>query len=175
METPYSNGSPVNRSMVLHPYNVILTLTLAGITMLFLAFSAAYVYTRFQGKAPVIQLPLMFLFNTLVLIGSSMTMNWAKRCYENDDTAKYQQALIFTIVLTLIFMVLQMIGWRQLISQNVGLVAHNGASYLYLISGLHYAHVMAGLPFLILFLITANQRMKEPVSVLVYFLVNSCI
>jgi cytochrome c oxidase subunit 3 len=52
-----------------------------------------------------------------------------------------------------------------MMGNNIGI----GKQYLYAISGLHFAHVVAGLPFLLLFIITAYRRMKEPVSVLIYF------
>lgn len=169
MEQPYSHGSPQTRSMALHPYNIFLTLTLAGIVMLFLALSASFIYTRVEGQMPVIKLPPIFIFNTIVLLASSWTMMWAKKCYLRDDTKNYQNALIYTIILTLVFMIAQFIGWRQLFNSDIFIHSNNGASYLYLISGLHFAHVIAGLPFLFLFLRTARKQMKEPVSVLVYF------
>ena len=158
-----------HRSMALHPNRIFLTLTLASIIVLFLALSAAYIFTRVDKNIPVVQLPIIFLFNTLILIGSSGTMMWAKKAYLEDDTIKYQNALLATILLTLIFMAAQFVGWRQLFNDEVFINSNNGAAYLYLISGLHFAHVIAGLPFLILFLLTARKKMKEPVSVLVYF------
>ncbi|MEM1322068.1 MAG: cytochrome c oxidase subunit 3 [Bacteroidota bacterium] len=157
------------RSMFFHPYNILLSLVLFSITTLFLAFSAAYIYTRFEARTPPIKLPIIFLFNTVILLASSVSMNWAKQSYKNDNTTTYQMALVTTIVLSLIFMVAQFIGWRQLFGQEIFINYSNTASYLYVISGLHFAHVVAGLPFLILFLVTAHRRMKEPVSVLVYF------
>ncbi len=169
MDQPYSHGSPQNRSMTFHPYNIYLMLVLAGIVMLFLALSASFIYSRVEGQIPVIKVPPIFLFNTLILLGSSYTMVWAKRCYLNDETANYQKALMATIALTLIFMVAQLIGWQQLFNQEIFIHSNNGAGYLYVISFLHFAHVIAGLPFLILFLWAAKKRMKEPVSVLVYF------
>ena len=60
-------------------------------------------------------------------------------------------------------------GWSQLFANQVYIHSDNSAGYLYVISGLHIAHVIAGLPFLAAFFWTARKRMKEPVSVLVYF------
>ncbi|MCB0556724.1 MAG: cytochrome c oxidase subunit 3 [Phaeodactylibacter sp.] len=157
------------QSFAFHPYNVMMTLLLFGITVLFLAFTAAFVYTRVQSNLPPIRVPGIFLFNTLVLLGSSTTMVWAKRSYQSDDTRNYQRALGTTILLSLLFMALQFWGWSQLFSQQIFIHSDNSAGYLYLISGLHFAHVIAGLPFLGIFLWTARKRMKEPVSVLVYF------
>jgi cytochrome c oxidase subunit III len=156
-------------SFAFHPYNVALTLLLFGITALFLAFSAAFVYTRVQSDLPPLRLPSLFLFNTLILLGSSFAMVWAKRCYQSDDTRNYQRALGATIALSLLFLALQFLAWSQLFGQDVFIHSDNSAGYLYIISGLHFAHVIAGLPFLLGFLLTARKHMKEPVSVLVYF------
>ena len=169
-ETEAAN-QPYNEydNFAFHPYNVLLTLVLFGITVLFLSFSAAFIYSRVQSELPPIKLPLIFIFNTLILLGSSATMVWAKKSYLADNTRNYQRALMATILLSLIFLLLQFLGWRALFQQEIFLSSNNSASYLYVISGLHFAHVIGGLPFLGLFLFKAYKQMREPVSVLVYF------
>ncbi|MBK7408063.1 MAG: cytochrome c oxidase subunit 3 [Saprospirales bacterium] len=152
-----------------HPHNVLLVLVLMGITALFLALTGALVYTRVQSALPPIRLPVIFLFNTLLLLGSSATITWARRAYKADHTPQYQQALAITIGLSLLFLIMQFFGWRQLLAQHIQFNSGNSASYLYLISGLHFVHVIAGLPFLGMFLRTARKQMKDQVSVLVYF------
>ena len=152
-----------------HPRNVLLMLLLAGLSILFLALSAAFIYTRIQSQLPPIKLPGIFIFNTLILLASSASMLWAKRAFQSDNTGNYQRALWATIGLSVLFMGLQFIGWVQLFNQNIFIHTDNSAGYLYVISGLHFAHVIAGLPFLGAFLYSARKRMKEPVSVLVYF------
>ena len=69
------------RPQILHPYNIFLTLLLAGITMLFLALSAGFIYTRIEMKIPPIEMPFLFVINTLLLIGSSFTMQQANKAY----------------------------------------------------------------------------------------------
>lgn len=163
----YDSGSYQN--MAFHPQNVILFLVLIGITALFLSLSAAFVYTRVQSNLPPLKLPPLFLLNTVILLGSSATMVWAKRMYLADQTEKYQQALMATMGLSVLFMIAQVFAWRSLFQQDILINSDNSASYLYVISGLHFAHVIAGLPFLGAFLWKARKQMKEPVSVLVYF------
>ena len=85
------------RRMAFHPYNIFMTLVLLGVTMLFIAFSAAYIYTRYQNDVPTIEVPNIFIFNTFILIASSFSIHWANKCYLNDDTKKYQLALLVTI------------------------------------------------------------------------------
>ena len=157
------------QNMAFHPFNVLLTLTLISLGALFLTLTISFVYSRIQSELPPIKLPSLFIFNTLVLLGSSATMLWAKRSYLKDDTKSYQNALLTTIIISVIFMILQFVAWRQLFAQDIFINSNVSASYLYVISGLHFAHIIGGLPFLIIFLVKAYKKMKEPVSVLVYF------
>jgi cytochrome c oxidase subunit 3 len=154
---------------IFHPYRVLLVLLLFGISMLFLSLSISLVYTRIQNNLKPIQLPLIFYFNTLLLLMSSYTLWRAKQNYLTDDTDHYIKSLIMTVVITLIFLISQFYGWKSMFNQNIFINSDNSASYLYVISGLHFAHVLGGLPFLILFITKAKKHMKEPVSVLVYF------
>jgi cytochrome c oxidase subunit 3 len=156
-------------TFVFHPKNILLFLTLAGLTMLFLSLSFAYVYTRSLSKLPPLQLPWLFYVNTLVLLGSSYTLWQSKKAYLEDRTDKYQLTLYVTIILSIIFLILQGIAWYSLFSRQITIQSDNTAGYLYVISGLHFLHVVAGLPFLIYFSIQAKKYMIEPVSVLVYF------
>lgn len=152
-----------------HPWNVMLFFVLTAVCVLFLALSAAFIYNRVEQGVGAVRIPWLFAFNTLILLASSWTIWQAKKAYKADETEKYQSHLKWTIGLTLLFLVLQIIAWSQLFSINVFPKTNNGAGYLYLLSGLHFAHVIAGLPFLGLFLYTARKQMKEPITVLIYF------
>ncbi len=152
-----------------HPKSIYLALLLFSLSMLFLAMTAAFVYTRVQSDLPPIKLPLLFLGNTLILLVSSYAMVSAKRAYLADDTARYQRMLWYTLYLSLFFMGMQGIAWYQLFSNQIYINSDNSAGYLYVISALHFAHVIGGLPFLGVFLYRARRYMREPVSVLVYF------
>lgn len=153
----------------LHPYKVYLFLLLASLTVLFLAFSVGYVFTRNAHGAEGIQMPLVFIFNTVLLLGSSLTMRWANRAYKADNTQAYQQALMVTLGLTVLFMAAQALGWYEMTQTVFAKDIGNAKDYLYAISGLHFAHVVGGIPFLGMFWWAARKRMKEPVSVLIYF------
>jgi len=169
MENQSENYGTDYQNMAFHPLNVILMLTLISLGALFLTLTIAFVYSRIESELPPMKLPYLFIVNTLILVGSSATMYWAKQSYLKDETENYQRALLATIVLSLIFMLMQFVAWKQLFGQEIFINSHVSASYLYVISGLHFAHIIAGLPFLIVFLIKAYKKMKEPVSVLVYF------
>jgi cytochrome c oxidase subunit 3 len=157
-------------NLIFHPNNIMLFLLLFGLATLFLALTAGYIYIRVTMKVPPVQLPFLFLFNTLILLGSSYTMVRTKRHYLEDDTAAYQRNLKYTIWLSLLFMAMQTVAWWWLFQINhTALASSTTAGFLYVLSFAHLAHVVAGLPFLINFYRTARKRMVDPVTVLVYF------
>jgi len=157
------------RNFLVHPQIIAITLLIAGVSFLFLAFSGYYIYNRVQTGMPAIQLPLLFYINTLILLASSWTLQQSKKAYLADDTKKYQIFLWSTLILSIIFLASQIFAWIQLINSGVLINHSNMASFVYLISAVHFAHVIIGIPFLALFIYTTHIRMKEPVSVLVYF------
>jgi cytochrome c oxidase subunit III len=163
------NETQSQDEFLFHPNNVMLFILLLGLSFLFLALTVAYIYIRVTNKVPPVQLPALFVANTAILLASSWTMVRAKRCYLDDDTEGYQQNLKYTIWLSVAFMAMQVVAWTWLFQHNVTLGTSTTTGFLYVISFVHLAHVVAGLPFLILFYRTAKKRMVDPVTVLVYF------
>ncbi len=157
------------RNYLIHPSYIIMILVFAGITALFIGFSGAYLYSRVQTGSPAIQLPSLFYYNALLLIGSGYTLKRAMDYYKSDQTKNYRMSLVLTLILTLAFLGAQVIAWWQLFNSEVFVNSSNMAAYMYLISGVHFAHVIVGIPFMAWFIIESVRKMKSPVSVLVYF------
>jgi cytochrome c oxidase subunit III len=156
-------------SLNIEPAQIVMALVLFGLAVMFLTTTVAYTYTRIEHGIEPLKLPLIFIFNTLILLGSSLTLKSAQKAYTNDQTDLYKVRLLSTLILSFLFLAAQAYGWSQLFASNILINSGNAASYLYLISGLHFAHVIAGLPFLLQFYLDARKKMIEPVSVLIYF------
>ncbi|MFZ4475686.1 MAG: cytochrome c oxidase subunit 3 [Saprospiraceae bacterium] len=160
---------PQQDEFLFHPSNVMLSILLFGLSVLFLALTVSYVYTRVTMGVPPVQIPMLFIVNTVILLGSSYTMMRAKKCYLYDFTEGYIVNLKYTIWLSFLFMLMQTVAWIWLFQNNIALNTSTTAAYLYVISFVHLLHVVAGLPYLFLFYYTAKKRMVDPVTVLVYF------
>jgi cytochrome c oxidase subunit 3 len=158
----------MERNYLIHPLYILISLVLSSITALFLGFTAAYLYSRWQSGTAPVSIPDLFYINSIFLIASSYVLLLTKKAYENDQTARYKKYLVITLILTLLFLIFQIIAWAQMIQMNIHLRSNTLASYLYVISGLHFTHVIAGIPFLIFFIMDARKRLVEPASVLVY-------
>lgn len=157
------------RKYLIHPHYIIITLVIASISALFLGFTGAYIYNRIQQGVAPIHVPSLFYFNSLLIIATSTCLIYAKKRYDEDDTMMFKAAIWLTLILTIAFLLMQMEAWKQLQEANIGLKSSTLASYMYLISGLHFLHLVAGIPFLIHFIYGMQKRMMDPVTVLMYF------
>lgn len=156
------------RKNLIHPGTLILVLLMAGISALFLAFGAAYLYVRITKGGGSMQIPPLFYFNTLIILCGSISLEYARQRFENDETAMLLSGLLVTLLLSLSFLVLQIFAFRQLFENNVYPSSGNPAAFLYLITGLHFLHLTAGIPFLSAFTYKAFKRSRDQVRELLF-------
>lgn len=156
------------RNFLIHPYYILITLLLGSITTLFLGFSAAYIYARIQGNLPPVEIPVLFYLNTFLLLGTSALLVQTRKAYEQDLTTRFVNLLWISLFGSILFLASQILAWGQLRDMNIHLTSTPLASYLYVISGIHFIHLVAGIPFLYVFAQDAQKRLVEPASVLVY-------
>jgi cytochrome c oxidase subunit III len=125
---------------------------LATIGMMFAAFTSAAVVRQGSGEDwQHIVLPKILLFNTAVLILSSVTLEIARRkvaVYARGENASQIVPLAWlgsTLGLGLIFVVGQFVAWSQLKAQGVYLATSPTSSFFYVMTVVHALHVAGGL------------------------------
>ena len=125
---------------------------LAAITMTFAAFTSALVVR--QGAAldwRHLALPRILYFNTLALLASSVTLEFARRRVAvfmggpRTSDSKPALWLYVTLVLGLVFVAGQYAAWLQLRSEGVYLATNPNSSFFYLLTAIHALHVLGGL------------------------------
>jgi cytochrome c oxidase subunit 3 len=146
--------------------NMLLAVKLAILSevMLFGALFAAYFVVRSEspGWPPVagLERPDLLLpgLNTLLLISSSGTMQWAVRSARGGNRPRILRWLGLTLLLGGTFLAIQA---YEFASNGFGLTAGIFGSTFYVLTGFHGAHVLAGL---ILIGIVANRARRGLVS-----------
>lgn len=157
------------KSYLIHPNILLLYLLITAITLLFLGFCFSYLYNRIDQDIPPVALPSLFYFNTVLLILSSNYMNKATDAFKTDDAQALLKGLIIAALLSLLFLLMQVLAWRQLIADEIFVNYSNLASYMYLVSGVHLAHIIIGLPFLFNFIKRIFLAKKSSVDSLMFF------
>lgn len=168
-QTKDKRGFSEYENLAFHPYNVMLVFVMLAIGMLFFGVMVAFLYTRVENGVLPIRLPWLFLVSTAVLLSCSYLLKKAKTAFENDEPAAFRLALVRTLWLTVVFLLVQIAAWTWLFSQNIDLKTGQGAGYLYLLSMLHFVHVLLGIPFLWLFLRKFKKQVQLEMGGLLFF------
>lgn len=90
-------------------------------------------------------MPAVLLASTALILGSSATLEIARRKLKAALTGPYSKWLFVTAILGLAFLVAQVFAWRQLARQGIYLASNPHSSFFYLLTGAHAVHLLGGL------------------------------
>ena len=142
----------------------LLWIGLASIVMAFAGLTSGYVVSRSallaENRWLEFPLPTEFYYATAAIIISSLSLIWAKRAVKKDNQAQLNIGLLITLLLGIAFAVLQFLGWLNLIDQGYFFTGENSntaISWVYVITFLHWLHVISGLIVLIVTQIQASR------------------
>lgn len=136
------------------PKKFVLWLLLVSSIMLFAGFTSAYIVRRGEGEWVVFELPIMFMLNTSVVVLSSVFMQWAYIAAKKDELNQTKLGLGLAIVLGTLFCIMQYWGWSQMVYNSIYFgFANPSGSFVYVITGLHMAHVIIGILYLVIIFI----------------------
>ena len=130
-----------NRRVPQSAYFTLVQLLLAAIVMFFMALTSSYIVRKGLGtdwqQTPI---PPILWFNTVILLGSSLTIHLARR-----ERAAFRQWWSMTILLGLVFLGGQLIAWRQLAAAGMFLDTNPSSSFFYVLTAAHGLHLAGGI------------------------------
>jgi cytochrome c oxidase subunit III len=118
---------------------------LTAVTMLFVAFTTAYLARRSEPGWGAVALPPVLWLTTAILLASSGTLEWARRRIAAGDIGGLQRGLAATAWLGGAFLLGQIAAWRSLAAQGAYISANPHSGFFYLLTGAHGAHLLGGL------------------------------
>ncbi len=150
----------------IHPHKFALWVAIGSILMMFAGLTSAYVVKRSQANWTTFEIPVLFWYSTAVILLSSVTLYLATKAFKERRSGKYRLYLATSILLGVLFVVLQVLGFRNLWLQGLNLTVTVAYSFLYVIVGLHALHVIGGLVAMVVMYIKAlssKMKMYSPV------------
>jgi cytochrome c oxidase subunit 3 len=144
--------------LTMHPKKFALWLFMASVLMLFASWTSAYIVRQAEGNWLFFELPAVFTFSTIVIVMSSVTMQMAYASAKKNALGRLNPLVMATAALGVVFLVLQVIGWGQLVGQSVYFVGNPSGSFVYVITGVHGLHIVSALIFLLIVLKSAAQQ-----------------
>ena len=128
---------------------ILLWIGMAGMVMLFAGLTSAYVVRKAEGNWVEFTLPRMFTVSTIIIILSSFTFQYAMSAIKKNQFANVKVATLATLGLGLAFIFTQFYAWTVLVSNGIFMVGNPSGSFLYVLTGLHLAHLVGGILALI--------------------------
>ncbi|AWW31542.1 cytochrome oxidase subunit III [Echinicola strongylocentroti] len=160
----YTEGA--EQPIAMHPKKFALWLFIVSVVMIFAGMTSAFIVRQGEGNWLDYNLPGILWFTSGIILLSSASMHWAYQSAKNDRIPNLKIALSLTTLLGMVFLVGQWYSWVALVANNVYFVGNPAGSFMYVLTGLHAAHLISGVIFLIIVLISSfrykihSQRMN---------------
>jgi len=152
------------------PYKTFLFFALTGSTILFLSLLLMLIiWLTHNSSVENFYMPKPFILSTIVLLLSSYVITLAKDAFKNDDSKQLILSFTGSLGLSMFFTCLQFLGWKDLYNQGFFIDGEVGISLVYIITGLHFLHVICGLLWQFYLSLRAYDVWNDPVKSLLYF------
>ncbi|MEC5164299.1 cytochrome c oxidase subunit 3 [Flavobacterium sp. PL11] len=136
------------KSRTARSYKLILLFSMVSMTMMFAGLTSAFVVSKSRVDwLKDFQLPTAFYWSTLAIIGCSATFHLAKKAIMKDDQGKTTLFLLTTLALGILFVVLQFLGFRQIVDQGYFFTGSGSSittTFLYVVTVVHLIHLAGG-------------------------------
>ncbi len=142
-------NEPIGRVRAMNPKKFGLWLFIVSVTMIFISLSSAYIVKQSDGNWLIFEFPELFKVTSVVIVISSITMHWAYLAAKKNNLLQIRIGLLVTGLLAIAFTVGQFYAWGELVEQDAYFRGNPAGSFVYVFSGLHIAHLVGGLIFLL--------------------------
>src|ERR1700689_1639465 len=135
-----------------------------AITMSFAAFTSALIVRQGSGDWTHVVVPRLLYVNTGILLLSSITLEMARRAFQNAPTHEAGglhhavRWLGITLAFGLAFVAGQYLVWRELAAQGLYLATNSNSSFLYVLTGVHALHVLGGITGLLRLFVRMTRK-----------------
>ena len=130
------------------PLGFMLWLGVVGSSLLFTSIFIIFLLQVHREIGHMVLLPDMFWLSTLVILFSSITLHEANLAFASDRFLHYRVFLGITLLLGVIFILLQVGGWAEMHRAGTFDGVSTSGGLIYLLTGLHLLHIFGGVIYL---------------------------
>ena len=147
----------------------LLWIGIVSIVMLFAGLTSAYIVRADNGNWLKFDLPDIFFLSTAIIITSSITFFLSHLSAKKNNYSGVKLWVFVTFVLGIVFCFTQFQGWSALYEKGIvfaGKYSNASGSFLYVLTGVHMAHLFAGLISLFVVLINSLRKRYDSENLL---------
>ena len=128
---------------------MILLFAMVSMFMMFAGLTSAFIVSKSRVDwLNNFQLPTAFYFSTAVILACSVTFHLAKKAIQQDNRSKTTAMLLVTLVLGVVFVISQFVGFGQIIESGYYMTGEGSSitvTFLYIIAFMHLLHLAGGI------------------------------
>lgn len=136
------------KSRTARSYKLILLFAMVSMTMMFAGLTSAFVVSKSRADwLKDFQLPTAFFYSTAAIVGCSITFYLAKKAIQKNNQSKTTLFLLSTLVLGILFVVLQFVGFGQIVDNGYYFTGSGSSittTFLYVVTVVHLIHLAGG-------------------------------
>jgi len=145
-------------------YSTAIAIGIVSILMFFMALASAFIVLRRGSPTWVtVHLPRILWVNTLILLGSSFSLEQARSRLGRADVAGFRRLWSLTTALGFLFVAGQLAAWRQLVAEGMYIASNQASSFFYIFTGAHAVHLLGGVVALLF--VTMRNFEKSQISI----------
>jgi cytochrome c oxidase subunit III len=146
-------------------YHTAVILAMLSIVMFFMALAVTFLVRKMATDWVPVRLPFMVWVNTIILLASSGTMELARRKQAAANLKGFRTLWQVTTALGVLFLLGQVIAWRELVDQGFYVSTNPASSFFYIFTAAHGVHLLGGVGALLYVLLRNFDRTKLTQSV----------
>jgi len=127
---------------------LLLWLAMVSMVMMFAGLTSGYIVRQAESNWQVFELPSIFYVSTALLLLSSISIQFAFMGVKKNNFPQLRIGLLVTLGLGLGFAFTQFMSWSALVQNGIFFTGNPSGSFLYVLTGLHLAHLVGGIIFL---------------------------
>lgn len=168
VKQPQKNQTWFQQIENLHPYETLLYLGMFGSGLIFMFLTIAFLFSGLDQLSGLNQkMPISFLLSTFLLVISGYTATRMRIFYQEERTQKVIDSLRNTLLLGLVFTLLQISGWIELEAMGISLQGIPSGSFLYVLTGIHIFHLVGAMIFAVILWVQLKKNQADEIKHLI--------
>ncbi len=143
------------------PVKFVMWLFVLSSVMLFAGITSAYIVRHAEGNWKIFDLPTYFYYTSIIIVLSSATMHYSLIQARKFNLQAQKIGLWITFLLGVAFLFGQFLAWKELVANQIFFTGNPSESFLYVISGFHAAHIIAGVIFILAAIVRVYSKTSQ--------------
>ncbi|UTA67737.1 cytochrome c oxidase subunit 3 [Emticicia sp. 21SJ11W-3] len=127
------------------PFAFMLYLFIVSSGLLFFFIILVFISKEAASGVVPLKIPGVFWGSTAIILVSSSTLHWANKAFREERFRSYRLNISLTLACSVIFLILQGLGWKQMLESGITMSNNTGGMFIYILSGLHLLHALGGI------------------------------